>query len=319
MKTAIVVGSEGQDGRLTTARLLGEGFRVVGVGHGTVRDSASAITAPVDVSDSDSVDVLVRRCEPEEIYYVAARHGSSESRTNDESSALTAMLAVHVTGIANVLEAVRTASPRTRVVYAASSRIFGTPATEVQNEQTPIAPECLYGITKAAGLFLCRRYRREHGLHASVAIFYNHESPLRGPSFASSRIVHGVAAIARGEATELVVGDLGAPVDWGWAPDYVDAMVRIARHDRGDEYVVATGEAHTLEELVAATFACAGLDWHNLVREDPRLLGPRRPRMIGDTSRLTAITGWRPTVTFGEMVGRLWDAAAKETSHLEHR
>ena len=323
MKTAIVIGSEGQDGRIATTRLTGDGLRVVGIGRGTVRDSDGVENAPIDVTDLASVRALVERCTPAEIYYLAARHGSSESNTNDEPAELKATLAVNVEGIANVLEAARKVAPDARVVYAASSRIFGTPPTELQDESTPIAPECLYGISKAAGLQLCRRYRREHGLHVSAAILYNHESPLRGPSCVSSRVVHGALAIARGTASELVVGDLSAEVDWGWAPDHVDAMVRMARHATPDDYVVATGAAHSLQQFVEVAFACAGLDWRRHVREDAGLLGRKRPRMIGDISKLSAATGWRPTVTFGEMVERLWNAATRsqgdETSQASVR
>ncbi|MGK2860104.1 MAG: GDP-mannose 4,6-dehydratase [Thermoanaerobaculia bacterium] len=319
MKTAIIIGSEGQDGRIATTRLTDDGLRVVGIGRGTIRDSAGVEGVAVDVTELSSVRSLVERCAPAKIYYLAARHGSSETTTNDEPAELKAMLAVNVEGIANILEAARAAAPDVRIVYAASSRIFGTPLTELQNESTPIAPDCLYGISKAAGLQLCRRYRREHGLHVSAAILYNHESPLRGPSFVSSRIVHGALAIARGESSELVLGDLSAEVDWGWAPDHVDAMLRMARHATPDDYIVATGAAHSLRQFVEAAFACAGLDWRRYVRENAALLGRKRPRMIGDISKLSGATGWRPTVTFGEMVEHLWNAAAKETSHPEPR
>ena len=171
-----------------------------------------------------------------------------------------------------------------------------------------MAPVGIYGITKTTGTYCCRLYRGA-GVRASVGILYNHESPLRKPDFVSQKIVRAAVDIRRGRTAKLVLGDLSALNDWGWAEDTVDAMIRIARLDAPDDFVVATGEAHSVAELVEAVFTRAGLDWKRHVEEDRSRIARLRPPLIGDSSRLRERTGWKPKVGFEEMAARLWDAA----------
>jgi GDPmannose 4,6-dehydratase len=298
MSRAFVVGSEGQDGRILSERLRAEGCETVGLGRGT------------DLLDRDVVRDLVSTFLPDELYYLAAVHHAAEDRGSAGGRDLyVESHRVHVEGWLNILEAVRAHHPSTRLFYAASCLVFGEPATAVQNESTPFAPVGVYGITKTAGMHCCRLYRNGAGVHASTGILYNHESPLRKPGFVSQKIVRAAVDIRKGRASKLVLGDLSAVNDWGWAADTVDAMVRIVRAHDPDDYVVATGEAHTVSDFVEAVFARAGLDWRRHVEEDRAMIARQRPPLIGDASRLRERTGWRPSVGFVEMAGLLWDAA----------
>jgi GDPmannose 4,6-dehydratase len=312
MTRAIVVGGAGQDGRLLLEALAREGATAVGLdlGAAVAVGAPGFAPAPVDVTDAAAVADLVLRFAPTEVYYLAAHHHSSEEGIDaDVAGLLRRSLDVHVTGLGVFLDALRAHAPTCRLFYAASSLVFGTPPTPTQDESTPLEPRCVYGITKTAGLFACRTWRERHGVFASVGILYNHESPYRAAKFVSRRIVQGardaLAAKQTGRASRLVLGNLAAAVDWGWAPDTVDAMRRIlALPDPGD-FVVATGEPHTVRDFAAAAFAALGLDWRDTVVEDPALLHRHTGTLVGDASKLRRLTGWKPSLTFAEMVARL--------------
>lgn len=219
--------------------------------------------------------------------------------------------AVHVLGLLNFLDAIREAAPQARLFYAASSLVFGDAASERQDERTPVNPRCIYGITKASGLHCCRFYRETHGVFASGGILFNHESAYRQEKFVSQKIIRAVLEIAAGRREKLVLGDLSARIDWGYAPDFTDAMTRILSLDRAEDFVIATGEAHSVGEFVEIAFRLAGLDWKSHVEETPSVLQRRRPVLIGDASKLRNATGWKPSVTFPEMVCLLLEAQRK--------
>jgi GDPmannose 4,6-dehydratase len=203
----------------------------------------------------------------------------------------------------NFLEAARVKSPKSRLFFASSSRVFGAPPSSPQDETTPLNPECVYGITKAAGQRCVRYYRQAHGLFAAAGILYNHESPLRAPAFVTTKIVRGAVAIRRGQQSKLVLGDLDAEADWGYAPDYVDAMRQILRLPAADDFVIASGASHTVRNFVEAAFGLVGLDWNAYVEVAPGLIsGQRRSSLVGNTAKLTAATGWKPSVSFTELV-----------------
>ena len=297
-KTAVVVGSGGQDGRLLAQSLKADGFGVMGVTR----------SGPVDILDAKSVARFVARVRPAEIYYVAAYHHSAQDALRDDAELYRRSHDVNVLGLVHFLEAVRVKAPEARIFYASSSRVFGASAEPMQNERTPLSPRDAYGLTKAAGLLACRLYRERDGLFAAAGILYNHESPLREPKFLSRKLAIGAAAIKRGGSETLVLGDLAAEVDWGWAPDYVDAMRRILRHDRPDDFVVATGRKRSVRDFARAVFAEAGLDYRRHVRAAAGVLQRRTPTLVGDAAKLRRVTGWRPTVTFEEMARRLVSA-----------
>lgn len=303
MKRAVVVGSSGQDGRILFERLSAEGA-VVGVDvSGVVQQDWVGAELPSggDPTDARATDALIAAVQPDELYYLAAHHHSSEERP-DDGKELLACLDVHVRGLVNVLEALRRHAPACHVFYAGSSHMFGRPAAPTQSEETPFSPKNPYAITKVAGAHTCALYRERAEMHVSVGILYNHESPLRGPQFVTQRIVRGARQAAADPSYRLTLGSLSAVVDWGYAPDYVDAMVRIVRHPSPDDYVIATGEPHTVADFAAAAFGCLGLDWRAHVQEDPSRLKGATGTLVGDASKLRSRTGWKPTVSFDEMV-----------------
>jgi GDPmannose 4,6-dehydratase len=316
MKRVVIVGSGGQDGQLLWNRLCADGDLVVGLDLGTVQATEPLAVGPVDILNAAEVAAAVEAVRPDEIYYLAAYHHSSESRPAGDLDVFEKSFAVNVRGLLNFLEAMRIGAPQARLVYAASSRVFGRTAARPQDENTPMAPVCPYGISKAAGVECCRFYRDTHGLFAAAAILYNHESPQRRPEFVSQRIARGAVAIKHGEEDRLVLGDLEATADWGWAPDTVDALVRIARHEAPEDFVVATGQARTVRQFAEAALGAAGIDPRGRLAENPSLVRRQNRILVGDAGKLWRLTGWKPTVTFREMVALLVQAAEEGRHHV---
>ena len=225
MRRVIIVGSSGQDGRILCDQLLALGAEVIGISRRTQPARERFTHAAIDLMNAAQVADLVAKSQPEEIYYLAACHHSSQETIGASPLPLfQESFAVHVTGLLHFLEAVRQFSPATRLFYAASALVFGEPPNEEQDEQTPMNPRCAYGITKTAGIHCCRFFRNTHGVFAAAGILYKHESPQREEKFVSQKIVRTALRISRGEKGPLLLGDLSARVDWGYAPDYVAAM-----------------------------------------------------------------------------------------------
>lgn len=294
---AIVVGSAGQDGVLLSQLLENRGYRVVGLKRGDM-----------ELGDADAVEDFVARQTPAEIYFLAAHHHSSEEITDHEGELFRLSMSTHFHAAVNFLNAIATRSPNSRFFYAASSHVFGLSNGSKQNENSPLLPDSVYGTTKVAGVMACRHYREKKGIFASVGILYNHESPLRNHRFVSRKIASAVARIAREGQGSIVLGNMDAQVDWGYAPDYVEAMSRILRAERSCEYVIATGEAHTVREFAEIAFRSVGLDYRQHVATKPELLMRHNSPRIGDATRLRTDTGWSPSISFEEMVCRLVDA-----------
>jgi GDPmannose 4,6-dehydratase len=305
---ALVTGVGGQDGSYLAERLLGDGLEV----HALVLDDERRpphcppdVTLHVgDVADVEATRRLVLDLAPDEVYNLAAISSVAQSWQEPD-------LVARVNGMAPVglLESARQLQDRghdVRVVQASSAEIFGEPARTPQDEDTPVRPLNPYGAAKAYA-HLAVGVARQRGLHASSMVLYNHESPRRPEKFVTRKITSTVAAIARGRADRLVMGNLDAKRDWGWAPDYVDAMVRAARADTPRDYVVATGESHSVGDFVAAAFAEAGIeDWQPLVHTDPAFVRPADATdLVGDSSLARTVLGWAPTVGFTEVVARM--------------
>jgi len=297
-KVCLIVGSEGQDGYYLSALLRARGDQVVGIGR-----------ASLDVCDRPRIMQLFQELNPNEIYYVAGVFGSSESAAEDPYRDFQRCYEAHIDGWLNFLDAARARQSGARLFYAASSRVFGNPAATPQNESTPHAPLCMYGVTKSAGMQLGRFYRAR-GVHCSSGILYNHESPRRPASFVSRKIVQAAVDIKLGAKRKLTVGNLSAAVDWGAAQDYVEAMARIVAAAQPDDFIIASGKLHTVEQFVAAAFSAAGLAWQPHVVEDRSLINTAQlgQALIGDNSRLRKATGWRPRFAFGDMVRHMVDA-----------
>jgi GDPmannose 4,6-dehydratase len=314
--TALIIGHRGQDGTYLSQFLRQKGYSITGVARGFVeRDGAGVGSGhPVDVTNAADMRQLVAEVRPDEIYYLAAFHHSSEDLRIDDHELISTSLAVNTLGLNNVLGAVVSDSPASRVFYAGSSRMFGDPTTQSQNEETPLRPNCAYGISKTAGMGICHYYQRLRKVFATTGILYNHESPLRSPKFISRKIVRAAVSIARGSTEKLIVGNLNAKVDWGYAPDYTRAMWQILQLDHPSDFVIGTGILHSVRDFVQAAFGALGLDWKDYVLENSAFLNRESPKgaLCADSSKLRTLCAWQPEVNFQQMV-RIMIHAEKES------
>jgi len=306
---ALVTGAGGQDGSYLAESLLERGYEVVGI----VRDAKRAYDhlagvelVEVDLLDQAALAGVLREHRPREVYNLASPSFVPRSWEHPVETAEFAAV-----GVTSLLEAIRAVDDGIRVYQASSSEIFGEPAEVPQSESTPLAPVTPYGVAKAYGHFITGSYRRRYGLHASAGILYNHESPRRPENFLPSKVAHAVARIASGDESELQLGDLDAQRDWGYACDSVEAMRLMLQQDEPGDYVIATGELHSVRELVEVAFSHVGLDWQDHVRVDESLKRGQAElhHLVGDASKARERLGWRPTVTFEELVALLVDAA----------
>jgi GDPmannose 4,6-dehydratase len=310
-RRALITGIGGQDGSLLAELLLEQGYEV----FGTVRrpepyENLTPILGRIEVAQADVLDEMslvdvLERWRPHEVYNLASVSFVPESWDRPIVAAERAAL-----GVASLLEAIRRVDPSIRFYQASSSEIFGRPRESPQTEETPLSPLTPYGVAKAYGHFITRSYRVRYGLHASAGILYNHESPRRPLHFLPRKVAHGAAAISLGLEDELVLGDLTARRDWGYAPDYVRAMWLILQRAEPDDFVVATGAAHSVEELVECAFTHVGLDWRAHVRIDEALKrGPAELHdLVGDPAKAREVLGWQSTVAFDELVRLLVDS-----------
>ncbi len=313
MKRALMTGITGQDGQYLAEFLLERGYEVYGVvrrSPAAAYENLAGIRERVELVQADLTDQLslveaLRRCRPAELYNLAS---VSFVPASWDQPVLTAELAA--VGATSILESIRRVDPSIRFYQASSSEIFGEPRTVPQNEETPLAPLTPYGVAKAYAHFITRSYRRRHGLHASSGILYNHESPRRPVDFLPRKVARAAAAISLGVEGELWLGDLDARRDWGYAGDYVRAMWLMLQQEEPGDYVIASGEAHTVQELVEIAFDHVGLDWQGYVHVDESL---RRGKaqlhdLVGDSSKAREQLGWDPTVSFDDLVRLLVDA-----------
>lgn len=310
-RSVLVTGVTGQDGGYLAERLVAEGCAVHGLVHagdGQVEALRARCPGVVlhegDLTDEASLERVVRAAAPDEVYNLA---GISSVAFSWEHPVLTAD--VTALGVARLLAVLGRCCPDVRFVQASSAEIFGDADVAPQDETTPLRPTSPYGVAKVFAHHLVG-LQRAQGMHAVSAILYNHESPRRPPTFVTRKITQAVARISRGLEQELVLGNVDARRDWGWAPDYVDAMVRAARADVADDYVVATGEARSVKEFALAAFARVGItDGEDRIRIDPSLVRPGDPALlVGDATKARMQLGWAPTVPFEELVGRMVDA-----------
>lgn len=311
---ALIVGCNGQDGRLLWSQLEEQDHILLGLSRNGAKTRAFAWQDFVDIRDSEMVKRTVARFQPDRIFFLAAHHHSSQDPASQSEGVWRLSWEIHVEAFRHFLDAVRSSGLPTRVFYASSSRVFGVPAASPQSESTPIQPVCLYGISKATAMMLAKYYREAHGVWVSCGILYNHESPLRGSEFLSQKVANTLVAIKYGTRSRLEVGDLRARVDWGYAPDYTMAMQLILNADAPDDFVIATGQTHSVRDLVEVASEFLGLDWKDLVVENSRLLQRPSLPLCGDASRLRQRTGWQPTTDFRALVHLLVHSA--ERSHL---
>ena len=312
-KRALIIGIAGQDGSLLAELLLGEGYEVSGV----VRQPASsrfenldAIRGRLELRQADVLDELslvdvLSACRPHEVYNLAS---PSFVPMSWRQPVLTAEFAA--VGCTALLEAIRRVDDAIRFYQASSSEIFGEPREVPQTEETPLQPVTPYGVAKAYAHFITRSYRRRYGLHASSGILYNHESPRRPLDFVTRKVANAAAAISLGLESEVVLGDLDARRDWGYAGDHVRAMWAMLRRETPQDYVIATGVTHSVRDLVETAFAHVELDWRDHVRVDESLVRGKAELhdLVGDASKARDELGWEPTMDFDGLVRLLVDA-----------
>ena len=311
MKRALITGAAGQDGSYLAELLLENGYEVSGVVRGAgpypnleaIADRVQLLRT--DLLDQASLVRLLAELKPAEVYNLASL---SFVPASWEEPVLTAQFGA--VGVTALLEAIRKVDSAIRFCQASSSEIFGEPLEAPQTERTPVSPMTPYGIAKTYGHLITRSYRRHHHLHASSAILYNHESPRRPERFLPSKLARAAARIARGIEKEVTVGDLDARRDWGYAVDYVRAMWLMVQHPEPGEYVICSGETHSVGELAEIAFAHVGLDWREHVRSDPALGrgSAELHQLAGDPKHAEEALGWRREVDFKGLIGLLVDA-----------
>ena len=321
-RKAFITGITGQDGSYLAEILLEKDYDV----YGMVRRSSSFNTARIDhifgdielvfgdLTDGSVLNQLVRTIRPDEVYNLGAQ---SHVRVSFDVPEYTSD--VDALGTLRLLDAIREEGVDCRFYQASSSEMFGAVDEIPQNEQTKFHPRSPYGVAKVFGYWITRNYREAYGMYAVNGILFNHESPRRGPTFVTRKITRAVGAILRGEQDDLKLGNLDAKRDWGFARDYMDGAWRMLQSDEPDDYVLATGETHTVEEFLAEAFTYVGLDWRDYVTIDPRYFRPAEvDLLIGDYSKAKAELGWEPTVRFTELVRMMVDGDRERGTLEEH-
>jgi len=321
-RKAFITGITGQDGSYLAEILLEKDYEV----YGMVRRSSSFNTARVDhifgdielvfgdLADGSVLNQLMRTIRPDEVYNLGAQ---SHVRVSFDVPEYTSD--VDALGTLRLLDAIREEGVDCRFYQASSSEMFGEVDEIPQNEQTKFHPRSPYGVAKVFGYWITRNYREAYGMYAVNGILFNHESPRRGPTFVTRKITRAVGAILRGEQDDLKLGNLDAKRDWGFARDYMDGAWRMLQSDEPDDYVLATGETHTVEEFLTEAFTYVGLDWRDYVTIDPRYFRPAEvDLLIGDYSKAKAELGWEPTVRFTELVRMMVDGDRERGTLEEH-
>jgi GDPmannose 4,6-dehydratase len=317
-RRALITGITGQDGSYLAELLLDKGYEVFGMTRRASTENVERIAHLVDrvtlvqgdLLDAPSLVSALRTAEPHEVYNLAAQ---SFVPTSWNQPVLTADFTG--VGVTRMLEAVRAVDPDIRFYQASSSEMFGKVREVPQNEQTPFYPRSPYGVAKTYGHYITVNYRESYGLYAVSGILFNHESPRRGLEFVTRKISDGVARIKLGLADELVLGNLDAERDWGYAGVYVDAIWRMVQQDEPDDYVIATGETHSVREFSELAFAYTGLEPERYVKTDPEFLRPAEvDHLVGDAAKARSKLGWEPLHSFRELVEMMVDADLERLS-----
>jgi len=325
MPRALITGITGQDGLYLSELLLSKGYEVYGLIRGQNNPKFDLVRTTVpgvklvtgDLTDMSSLIRALEQAQPDEVYNLGAISFVAYSWDN-------ALLTSEVTGkgVLNLLEAIRLYAhddvSRVRFYQASSSEMFGKVQEVPQRESTLLWPRSPYGVAKVFGHYMTINYRESYGMHASSGILFNHESPRRGPEFVTRKVSQAVARISLGLQDDITLGNLDAKRDWGFAGDYVEAMWRMLQQDEADDYVVATGETHSIRELLDVAFRRVGIeDWEPLVKQDPRFMRPAEvDLLIGDPGKARDQLGWRPQVAFEQLVTMMVDHDVAEQREL---
>lgn len=309
---ALITGITGQDGSYLAEFLLDKGYEVFGLVRRTSTINFSRIDhiqdrlrlIPGDMLDQTSLQLALAECQPHEVYNLAAQSFVQTSWTQPVFTGDVTAL-----GVTRLLDAIRHVDPAIRFYQASSSEMFGKVREVPQRETTPFYPRSPYGVAKVYGHWITVNYRESYDLYAVSGILFNHESPRRGLEFVTRKVTHTAAKIKLGLAHELRLGNLDARRDWGFAGDYVRAMWQMLQQDTPDDYVIATGETHSVEELVRTAFDTLGLDWRQYVAQDERFMRPAEvDLLVGDPSKAGSKLGWEPSVTFTGLIQMMVEA-----------
>jgi len=310
-RTALITGITGQDGSYLAEFLLKKNYRVVGIislKNDIGRINISAFEPQLelvngDLLDYNSLKFVIEKFKPDEIYNLA---GITFVPTSWNTTTLT--LDVNTLGVSRILEIIRDFLPQTRFYQATSAKIFGQPQNSPQTETTPIIPVDPYGVSKACSHFLVQNYRRYFNLYAVSGILYNHESERRGEEFVTRKITAAAAKIKLGLMEELILGDLEARQDWGYAPDYVEAMWLMLQQDKPDDYVIASGTTHSVRDVCQIAFSYLGLDYRQYIKTDHKLIRRIEAKVLtGNPAKAKKILNWRPKVDFQQMIIKMTD------------
>jgi GDPmannose 4,6-dehydratase len=312
MKSALITGVTGQDGSYLAEFLLEKGYRVAGlvrrsstvnferIAH--IQDRVELISG--DLTDQNSMFAALQACDPDEVYNLGAQ---SFVQTSWQQAILTGD--VTALGVTRILDSIRTFNPKIRFYQASSSEMFGKVQEVPQKEDTPFYPRSPYGVAKVYGHWITVNYRESYDLFATSGILFNHESPRRGLEFVTRKVTDAVARIKLGMSNELRLGNLDAKRDWGFAGDYVRAMWLMLQQERPEDFVIATGETHSVEELVNVAFSYLDLDWREYVVQDARFMRPAEvDLLIGDASKARSELGWTPEVSFTDLIRMMVEA-----------
>ena len=309
---ALITGITGQDGSYLAELLLHKGYEVIGmvrrsstvnyerIAH--IQDRITCVSG--DLLDEVSMIEILRDHRPDEVYNLAAQSFVQTSFGQPVLTGETTAL-----GVTRLLDAIRLVNPEIRFYQASSSEMFGKVHEVPQTERTPFHPRSPYGVAKVYGHWITVNYRESYGLHATSGILFNHESPRRGLEFVTRKITHGAARIRLGQARQLALGNLDAQRDWGYAADYVEAIWRMLQQDEPDDYVICTGETHSVQQLCDLAFGYLDLNWRDHVVQDPRFMRPAEvDLLVGDASKAERVLGWRPSTGFDDLVRLMVDA-----------
>ncbi len=311
-KRALITGITGQDGSYLAEFLLSQGYEVFGLVRRTstlnferiqhIQDQITLI--PGDMLDQISLNQALETCQPGEVYNLAAQ---SFVQTSWNQPVFTGN--VTALGVTRILDAIRTINPEIRYYQASSSEMFGKVREVPQKETTPFYPRSPYGVAKVYGHWITINYRESYNLHATSGILFNHESPRRGLEFVTRKVTYNAARIKLGLANELRMGNLEARRDWGFAGDYVKAMWLMLQNDVPDDYIIATGETHSVERLLQVAFSCLDMDWKNYTTQDEQYMRPAEvDLLVGDASKAGKMLGWEPEVTFEQLIQMMVEA-----------
>jgi len=295
-KKAIIIGCDGQDGRLLSDYLSLKGYSVTGISKNNF-----------NILDSNSVIMLVKELLPNEIYFLAAYHNSSEGRPESDEDIFANSFEINTIALSTCLHAIQKYSKLTKLFYASSCLIYEGSSEEFINENSIICPQSPYAISKYSGMQVCNYYKNIKSLFVCSGILFNHESPLRKNKFVSKKIVECVARILKGSKESLEIGDLESKVDWGYASDYVEAMNLMLQLNEPHDFIIATGETHSVREFVEYAFFYAGLNYEDHVVVNSDLITKRKNIKSGDPSLIKSKTGWYPRVSFTKMIENMVD------------